>query len=232
MGLPTRDNIITLDFPKSGQSWCRVPAKSDIDPQTLDWAYWGQPWGANPWGGVGPWIIQPEGIPSAEALGNPVIIPGAVIIQPAGIPSGEAFGEPTIVSGLLIIQPSGIPSAEAFASPVVIPGAVIIQPSGIASAEALGEPTISSIVIIIPQGISSGEAFGTPQVLPGLVTIRPEGIASLEAFGIPALAIPTAARPLELQVALQELRATVILLPAPEVETLLRAAKAQVKLDG
>jgi hypothetical protein len=155
---------------------------------SLPWIinYRGQPWEANPYGGVGPWIIQPESIPSAEALGSPAIIPGTIKIQP----------------------------------------------SGIASAEALGEPTTTSIVIIIPQGISSGEALGIPQVLPGLVTIRPEGIASLEAFGIPACAIPTAALPLELQVALRELMATVILLPAPEVEALLRAAKAQVKLDG
>ncbi len=50
MSLPIQTDLIGLDFVKVGQPWCKVPARSDIDPTTLDIVKNGQPWGVNPYG--------------------------------------------------------------------------------------------------------------------------------------------------------------------------------------
>ncbi|MFI5331429.1 MAG: hypothetical protein ACHQ2F_10430 [Desulfobaccales bacterium] len=47
MGLPVQTDLVGLDFTKSGEPWCKVPARSDIDPTTLDIVKHGQPWGVN-----------------------------------------------------------------------------------------------------------------------------------------------------------------------------------------
>ena len=65
------------------------------------------------WFHVGSKIVVNAGIPSAEAVGHPLVAYLQNII-PAGIPSLEAVGTPGILRGAVILRPTGIPSAEAF----------------------------------------------------------------------------------------------------------------------
>ena len=50
MSLPTRDNLLTMDYSYFGQPFVQVPAKS-IDTNTMDYSYLGEPF----------WTISMEG---------------------------------------------------------------------------------------------------------------------------------------------------------------------------
>jgi len=118
-----------------------------------------------------PQFLSPTTIASAEALGSPQL---NLKLFAQGIPSAEAFGVPLVIPGAVIIQPSGIASLEAFGTPLILYDQVII-PTGIASAEAFGTPTISFILLIKPKSIPSAEAFGTLKVLREIIHIILDG---------------------------------------------------------
>jgi hypothetical protein len=40
--------------------------------------------------------IDPVSIDSAEAIGSPAVVPGAVSIRPASIPGAESVGAPSV----------------------------------------------------------------------------------------------------------------------------------------
>jgi hypothetical protein len=95
--------------------------------------------------------LTPTGIPSATAFGVATVTPGAVTVNVAGqgIPSAEAFGNPTQLPGFLMV-PSGIPSREAFGSHTVTPGPVTVSPLGITSLESFGDFIVTKIQVAIP----------------------------------------------------------------------------------
>jgi len=43
MGLPTNDNILTMDFHYMGEPFVHVPAKDTIDTTTMDYHYKAEP---------------------------------------------------------------------------------------------------------------------------------------------------------------------------------------------
>jgi hypothetical protein len=53
MSLPTRDNILTMDYSGDGSPWVKVAAKSGIELDGLDWSLDGSPW----------WGLKVEEIP-------------------------------------------------------------------------------------------------------------------------------------------------------------------------
>lgn len=123
-------------------------------------------------------LLQPTGIPSAEAFGTPKL---NLKLTPSAIGSQEAFGTAKLN---LKIALSGIVSAEAFGTPIVTIG-LTLYPTGIASVEAFGNLVIAGPLIV--PGIASQEAFGSPTVTPGGVIVAPSGISSEELFGLPKL---------------------------------------------
>ena len=62
--------------------------------------------------------VSLTGIPSAEAFGVPVLVPGAVLLFPSGIPTLEVFGVPHLLWNQPVL-PGGIPSGEVFGTPGV-----------------------------------------------------------------------------------------------------------------
>lgn len=54
MSLPTRDDLLTMDFSYMGQPFVQVAAKAGIDLNTLDYSYMGQPFWALPVTGGSP----------------------------------------------------------------------------------------------------------------------------------------------------------------------------------
>lgn len=151
--------------------------------------------------------VAPEGVASAEALGHPVVVPGAASVLPGGVASEEAWGV-VVLQAINYAAPASIPSEEAhglaqvnlrllldaiasaeeFGVPVVVPGPwTISDVGGIASQEAVGQPTLHYYATVLPSGIVSVEAFGVPDVLPGSVTLVVPGISSEEAFGNPEI---------------------------------------------
>jgi hypothetical protein len=76
-------------------------------------------------GGAAPQTVTAVGIPSAEAVGSPVVTlaDGPLFVQAAAIDSAEAFGVPTVTTaaGPQDITAVGIGSAEAFGRPTVTP---------------------------------------------------------------------------------------------------------------
>jgi len=52
--LPTRDNLLTMDYAFKGQPFCNVATKAGIELDGLDYGYKGQPW----WGLI---LITPGG---------------------------------------------------------------------------------------------------------------------------------------------------------------------------
>ncbi len=90
---------------------------------------------------VGPDPLFITAIASAEAFGSPTIIQGPPpddehTVEPFGINSGEAFGQPVITAR---IDPVGILSAEEFGEPLVT---ARIDPDPIVSQEEFGSPLI------------------------------------------------------------------------------------------
>jgi len=126
--------------------------------------------------------VAVNGIPSAEAFGNPTIL-STYEITVTGIPSAEAFGSHTVVPGIVTVTPTGVPSEEAFGAVTVVPGEAQILVNGISSEEAFGAAVLSSFINVSPLAISSEEAFGLPTIVPGEVSILPNSIVSEEAFG-------------------------------------------------
>jgi len=143
MALPTKADLVTLDWSKGGLPWLRVPARSDIDPGTLDWSKDGLPWVVNPLGGTLSQSLYPVGITTAEALGLPTIVPGPITLYIQGIPSNEAWGLPQVSLGSATLSPPGIPSAEVFGLPIIVPGPITLYPVSIPSAEAFGIPALT-----------------------------------------------------------------------------------------
>ena len=132
--------------------------------------------------------VQPGGIASQQAFGNPVVIPGQVSLLPVGIVSGQLFGTLVLVPGGVSVIPVAIAGGEAFGAPVVTLGTVALAPAAIAGAEAFGTHLVQfQDLTLLPSAITSAEAFGGVLVSPGLVTIAPVGLPSLEALG--ALAV-------------------------------------------
>jgi hypothetical protein len=43
MALPTRDNLLTMDFSYMGEPFVQVAAKSSVDTDGLDYSYLGEP---------------------------------------------------------------------------------------------------------------------------------------------------------------------------------------------
>lgn len=142
---------------------------------------------ANPWQLFQPrriWVavaagggggITAAGIPTAEAIGSPVV---AASVSASGIASAEAFGSASVGA---IVAAAGVPTAEAFGSPSL---QASIQAVGIASTAALGSPAVSAS--IAAAGIATAEAFGSP-VVGAVDGIAAVGIPSAEAFGSPAV---------------------------------------------
>lgn len=116
----------------------------------------------------------------ADRVGFTVGIPSGAFdqgVEPDGISSAEAFGNPRLG---LTISLSGIASGEAFGGLVVsTPTPQVVSPDGVAAGEAFG--TLRTRHYISPDGLASAEAFGT---LRAGALIRPEGIASAEIFGL------------------------------------------------
>lgn len=144
--------------------------------------------------------LRPTGIPSAEAIGSPLVTFPQFLYM-TGIPSAEAFGTALLRN---TFNPVAIPSVEAFGTPMFTVGPVSVAPEGISSAEAFGTAKLSYVVIVtagiasaevVPgpkvgrnlgvTGIASAEAFGATIVNRGAMTITPTGIASVQAFGTP-----------------------------------------------
>ena len=48
MSLPTRDNLLKMDYSYNGQPFVQVTSKTGIDLNTLDYSYLGQPFWAVP----------------------------------------------------------------------------------------------------------------------------------------------------------------------------------------
>ena len=44
MSLPTRDNVLTLDYSGDGSPFCLIAAKSGIELDSLDYSGDGSPW--------------------------------------------------------------------------------------------------------------------------------------------------------------------------------------------
>lgn len=109
--------------------------------------------------------VNPDGIASTAALGEPALTPGAVTVSPDGIASTVALGEPSVSTGQ-VISLDGIAATTALGEPALLPGAVTINPDGIASTTALGLHALT----------------------PGPVTISLDGIASTAALGLFSLA--------------------------------------------
>lgn len=135
--------------------------------------------------------ISVPSIPSAEAFGGLVVLPGEVTIQVPSIGSGEAFGDLTvehqISSEQTIIIPS-IGSGEEFGSLTVVPGEVTISVPSIVSQEAFGDLVLAQTggpqTIEVPS-IISGETFGILDVDlgPPPQEIIVPSISSEEEFG-------------------------------------------------
>ena len=53
MSLPTRDDLLTMDFSYMGHPFVQTATKSGIDLNTLDYSYLGQPFWAVPMEGGG-----------------------------------------------------------------------------------------------------------------------------------------------------------------------------------
>lgn len=138
--------------------------------------------------------IRPTPIPSAEALGTPVIPLRAL---PVGIPSGEALGSPGAFRALGV-APAGSPSAEAFGAarlrrPLTAPSAQggeavgtarllsQLAPAPVTSAEAFGAAV--TVGGLSPRGVAPAETFGGAAATPGAVPLAPRGAASGESFG-------------------------------------------------
>lgn len=183
--------------------------------------------------------IQPSAIVSAEGLGQPTLIPGAVTIAPTAIDTAESVGTPTLLPGSVAILPSGIAtsealgtpilvrtiapsaivSAEAVGTPTLLPGSVVIAPSAIDTAESVGTATLLATAQILPSGIASAESSGTPTLIPGTATIAPSGIVSAEVVGTPTVLpgavsiLPSAVSPGEV-LGTPTLKATANILPS------------------
>jgi hypothetical protein len=121
--------------------------------------------------------VSPTGIPSGEGFGGSQVNPGTVTVAPLGIPSQQAVGEPVMSTGNNLVA-AGIDSGEAFGTAVVGRGPVTFTVAGTASAEAFGTPRVSRG--FSPPGIASEEAFGAVKVNLGIAAT---GIPSAEAFG-------------------------------------------------
>jgi hypothetical protein len=84
-------------------------------------------------GGAAPQTVTAIGIPSAEAVGSPVVTlaNGPLFVQAAAINSAEAFGVPTVTTaaGPQDITAVGIGSAEAFGRPTVTPDVAAPPPA-------------------------------------------------------------------------------------------------------
>lgn len=132
--------------------------------------------------------IDPTGIASAEAIGNPTLGVGPVSVLPAGIATVEAFGTAILSPGPVSILPAGMASAEAVGSAVLTTGPVAVAPAGIGSTEAFGTATLTTgPVVIAPAGIGPDESFGAAVVSAGGTVLAPVGIGSDESFGVPSL---------------------------------------------
>jgi len=44
MAIPSRDDILALQFSNDGSPWCRVASKSGVDLDTLEYSLDGSPW--------------------------------------------------------------------------------------------------------------------------------------------------------------------------------------------
>lgn len=143
-----------------------------------------------------PTTVSPTGIASAQAMGSPTIVRGALSVAPTGIGSAQAMGSPTIVRGALLIHPTGIASAQAMGTPTIVRGALSVSPTGIASTQAFGVPTIvRGALTVSPTGIGSAQAFGVPTIVRGTLLVHPTGIGSSEAFGTPLIVEPITVAP-------------------------------------
>lgn len=151
-------------------------------------------------------FIQPASIASGESVGNPTLQVGNGNIRPSAIGSAEVVSNPTVRPGTATIAPVGIASAEQVVSPTVLPGAVTIRPTAIGSQEALGTPNIDARAFIVPSSVGSGEAIGQPTLF-ARANIVVEGIATGEILGSPVLV-------------LEDLSATVELVSIPTGEVL------------
>lgn len=48
MALPSKDDVVLLQFSSTGAPWARVTAKPSIDTNTLEYSSYGPPWWAQP----------------------------------------------------------------------------------------------------------------------------------------------------------------------------------------
>lgn len=181
---------------------------------------------AGTWANLPPWraavvvyrilvaqTVEPTGIATAEAFGQPVVQTTAQIllvasvdpaeafgspqsmgqsVSPAGIASAEAVGSPQPLGQS--VAPEAIASAEAVGLPTLVPGMVTVAPEAIASAEAVGSPSIEFDQVVSPEAIASAAALGLPTVMFGQ-TRAIAGIASAQAFGLPTLAFGQVVHP-------------------------------------
>lgn len=125
------------------------------------------------------------GVASAEVIGSPTLVAGAVGADAGGVASAEAVGTPQLTTSVNVTA-SGIPSAEAVGTPLLTVGGVL-APDGVPSGEAVGTPTVApGAASTTPGGVPSAEAVGTPALT---LTVTTAGVPSAEAVGTPALTL-------------------------------------------
>jgi len=52
MALPTKTDLVKMDYSFNGEPFVDVPGNSSIDLMTMDWSYLGEPFVRNPSGNV------------------------------------------------------------------------------------------------------------------------------------------------------------------------------------
>lgn len=125
-------------------------------------------------------FLFPDGIVSEEAFGATVVQALYRLTITAGIPSLEAHGVALVIPGAAFVRPSGVPPGYVSGTAIMV---LYLKPAGIASAVSFGHDTLYLLASIRPTGIASAQVFGIAHVLPGGVGVFPTGIPSAEAFG-------------------------------------------------
>lgn len=111
------------------------------------------------------WRLSVDAINSAETFGNPTMVPGVMVVSPEGIATAESLGD-VVVMFDQELAPSSIDTEEAVGDPFLW-ASVTVSPEGITTAESFGDVVIiPEGVFVVVTGIVSAEAFGYPFVSP------------------------------------------------------------------
>lgn len=124
--------------------------------------------------------ILPSSTPTAEAVGEPTVTPGAAAVAPPSLAGSDSVPSPVLSTGpVTVTVATSIESAEAFGTAKVLDK--VISGGTIDTAESFGAVTVTvSAVTVGVEEIDSAESFRTPLIV---MVVHAPSITSGEAFG-------------------------------------------------